>query len=38
MDEETIKKLRRRIVDYLFKYASLAQIVTIAKILGIKEN
>jgi len=37
MEDETIKKLRRRIEDYLRKYATLAQLMTIAKILGVKE-
>jgi hypothetical protein len=36
MTEEEIKKLKRRIIDYLHKYSSLDQLIIIAKILGIK--
>jgi len=31
-----IKKIKRRIIDYLHKYASDSQIMRIAKLLGIK--
>lgn len=36
MTEEQIKKLKRRIVDYLHKYASIEQLLQIAKFLGVK--
>ena len=36
MTEEQIKKLKRRIVDYIHKYASVAQLVKIAYFLGVK--
>ncbi len=35
MSEEQAKKLKRRIVDYLHKYASEGQLAKIAKFLGI---
>ena len=38
MDKETIQKLRRRIEDYLRKYASAEQLLMIARLLSIKEN
>jgi hypothetical protein len=37
MDEETIKKLRRRIEDYLRKYASPEQLIAITKLLKMKD-
>ena len=36
MTEEQVKKLKRRIVDYLHKYATLDQLLQIAKFLGVK--
>ena len=36
MTEEQIKKLKRRIVDYIHKYASVDQLVKIAYFLGVK--
>jgi hypothetical protein len=36
MTEEQVKKVKRRIVDYLHKYASLDQLLQIAKFLGVK--
>ena len=38
MSEEQVKKIKRRIVDYLHKYASVSQILTIARLLSIKED
>ena len=35
MTEEQVKKIKRRIVDYLHKYASEKQLEKIAKFLGI---
>ena len=35
MTEEQVKKLKRRIVDYLHQYASEDQLAKIAKFLGI---
>ena len=36
MTEEQVKKLKRRIVDYIHKYASLEQLLKIALLLGVK--
>jgi hypothetical protein len=36
MTEEQVKKLKRRIVDYTHKYASLEQLLKIALLLGVK--
>ena len=36
MTDEQIKKVKRRIVDYLHKYASIEQLLQIAKFLGVK--
>ena len=36
MSEEQVKKIKRRIVDYLHKYASIEQLLQIAKFLGVK--
>ena len=36
MSEEQVKKLKRRIVDYLHKYASIEQLLRIAALLGVK--
>ena len=36
MTEEQAKKIKRRIVDYLHKYASIDQLLKIAKFLGVK--
>ena len=36
MTEEQVKKVKRRIVDYLHKYASIEQLLQIAKFLGVK--
>ena len=36
MSEEQVKKIKRRIVDYLHKYASIDQLLQIAKFLGVK--
>ena len=36
MTEEQVKKIKRRIVDYLHKYASIEQLLQIAKFLGVK--
>ena len=36
MTEEQVKKLKRRIVDYLHKYASIEQLLRIAALLGVK--
>ena len=38
MTEEQVKKVKRRIVDYLHKYATTSQILTIARLLGISEE
>ena len=38
MATDQVKRLKRRILDYLFKYASEDKVVQVAKILGIKEN
>ena len=36
MTEEQVKKVKRRIVDYLHKYATIEQLLQIAKFLGVK--
>ena len=36
MTEEQAKKIKRRIVDYLHKYATIDQILKIAVMLGVK--
>ncbi len=36
MTEEQIKKIKRRIVDYLHKYATISQLLAIAAMLGVK--
>ena len=36
MTDEQVKKLKRRIVDYIHKYASLEQLLKIALLLGVK--
>ena len=36
MTEEQVKKLKRRIVDYLHKYATIEQLLKIAAMLGVK--
>ena len=36
MTEDQIKKIKRRIVDYLHKYATISQLLAIAAILGVK--
>ena len=36
MSEEQVKKIKRRIVDYLHKYATISQLLAIAAILGVK--
>ena len=36
MTEEQVKKLKRRIVDYLHKYATIEQLLKIATLLGVK--
>ncbi len=36
MTEEQVKKLKRRIVDYLHKYATIDQLLKIAALLGVK--
>ena len=36
MTDEQVKKIKRRIVDYLHKYASIDQLLQIAKFLGVK--
>ena len=36
MTEEQTKKLKRRIVDYLHKYATIEQLLKIAYFLGVK--
>ena len=38
MTAEQAKRLKRRILDYLFKYASEEQLLMIARLLSIKEN
>ena len=36
MTEEQVKKIKRRIVDYLHKYATIEQLLKIAALLGVK--
>ena len=36
MTEEQAKKLKRRIVDYLHKYATIEQLLRIGALLGVK--
>ena len=36
MTEDQIKKIKRRIVDYLHKYATISQLLAIAAMLGVK--
>ena len=36
MTDEQVKKIKRRIVDYLHKYATIEQLLQIAKFLGVK--
>ena len=36
MTEEQVKKLKRRIVDYIHKYATIEQLLRIAAMLGVK--
>ena len=36
MTDEQVKKIKRRIVDYLYKYATIEQLLQIAKFLGVK--
>jgi hypothetical protein len=36
MTEEQVKKIKRRIVDYLHKYATIEQLLKIATLLGVK--
>ena len=36
MTDEQIKKVKRRIVDYLHKYATIEQLLKIALLLGVK--
>ena len=36
MTEEQVKKIKRRIVDYLHKYATTEQLLRIAAMLGVK--
>ena len=36
MTEEQVKKVKRRIVDYLHKYATISQLLAIATMLGVK--
>ena len=39
MSEEQVKKVKRRIVDYIHKYATIEQLLKIAAFLGvIKED
>jgi len=38
MTEEQAKKIKRRIVDYIHKYITIEQLLTISRILGIKED
>ena len=38
MTDEQVKKIKRRIVDYLHKYASVSQILAIARLLNIRED
>jgi hypothetical protein len=36
MTEEQVKKVKRRIVDYIHKYATIEQLLRIAALLGVK--
>ena len=36
MTEEQVKKIKRRVVDYLHKYATIEQLLRIAALLGVK--
>ena len=36
MTNDDKKKLTRRLIDYLWKYASDTQLLTVAKLLGVK--
>ena len=36
MTEEQVKKVKRRIVDYIHKYATISQLLAIAAMLGVK--
>ena len=36
MDDPTKIKLKRRIIDYLHKYATVAQLIQIARVLGVE--
>ena len=36
MSEEQVKKIKRRVVDYLHKYATIEQLLKIAAMLGVK--
>ena len=36
MTDEQIKKVKRRIVDYIHKYATISQLLAIAAMLGVK--
>ena len=36
MTEEQVKKVKRRIVDYLHKYATIEQLLKIAAMIGVK--
>ena len=36
MTEEQVKKLKRRIVDYIHKYSTIEQLLKIAALLGVK--
>ena len=36
MTDEQVKKVKRRIVDYLHKYATIEQLLRIAALLGVK--
>ena len=36
MTDEQVKKVKRRIVDYLHKYATISQLLAIAVMLGVK--
>ena len=36
MTDEQVKKIKRRIVDYLHKYATIEQLLKIAALIGVK--
>jgi len=36
MTDEQVKKVKRRIVDYIHKYITIEQLLMIARILGVK--